>query len=78
MAGMVRAGVVIAAIAWFSPVHQQSGEERLAAARAAPGEAAAAVAAHAPVSGLLASPAGRQLAADAVQAAASEALKERR
>ncbi len=47
MFGLVRNAVVIGTIAYFSPVHDQTPEARLAALRADPGAAAAGLAAGA-------------------------------
>ena len=62
MAGLVRVAAAVGLIAYFSPVREQSPEQRAEALRAAPVEAARQAAAHGP-----------RLAADAVRALDPEA-----
>jgi hypothetical protein len=49
MAGLLRAGVVIGAIALFSPVHDQTPAQRIEVVKAAPGALAARAADAAPL-----------------------------
>jgi hypothetical protein len=76
MAGIVRAGVMIGAIALFSPVHEQPVEQRLASIKAAPGALAAEALQQAPgmaaqAGGALDEDSRRKLAALAAEAALS-------